>query len=401
MKPRSLMTLAAAGVAIATIAVLSLREEPAAVVADVAEPRVLYWYDPMHPGQHFDAPGRSPFMDMDLVPRYASDTTDAVEVVIDPRMAQNLGLRTAPVVRGTFYQRIDTSGRVEVDERSRVEVLARAPGWVEVLAVRAQGEPVHKGQILAEIYSPVIATAAGEFAVAVKSGRSELITAARAKLAALAVDPVVIDRIEATGDVPQRQVVVSPIEGFIMKLGVRLGGAVAIDSPMFELSDHQSVWIMAEVPERGIGLGGCRSRRGGPSYRDRRSSVRRRRGLCLPGPRSRHTHAARSHRAEERDDHLHPGMYAEVTLFGGGQPESLLVPTEAVIRTGERTMVMVAKGSGHYAPAIIRIGAERRGQTVVLEGLDAGDEVVTSGQFLIDSEASLQGAYRRLHGSMP
>ncbi len=381
---------------IALVAYLRGTQQSQSAPQAQSEPEILYWYDPMRPDQHFDAPGRSPFMDMDLVPKYASEVAGDTEVLIDPAMVQNLGMRTAKVTRGTFFRRVDTTGRIEADERKRVEVFARAPGWVEVLHVGAEGDPVRKGQVLAEIYSPMIATAQGELLLALQAERPELVRAARTRLLSLGVDARAIERIESTGTAPRRTSVFAPIDGYVMQLGVRAGAAVMTEARLFELSDHSVVWILAEVPEREsswIGPGRAVEARVSAHpgrvfsgvvdyvYPDLDVATRTRRvRMVVPN----------------EDDHLHPGMYADVTLFGGGQREQLLVPTEAVIRTGERTLVIVAKGDGRFKPASIRIGGERGSRTVVLDGLDEGDEVVTSGQFLIDSEASLLGVYRRM-----
>ena len=134
--------------------------------------KVLYWYDPMHPDQHFDAPGKSPFMDMQLVPKYADERTRGEATVrVSEQMAQNLGMRTAPVVRGDLADRIEASGRIEADERSLRKVAVRAAGWVEVLNVRAEGDPVQQGQTLAEVYSPALDAAQHEFLLALESGQ--------------------------------------------------------------------------------------------------------------------------------------------------------------------------------------------------------------------------------------
>lgn len=388
-------------IGVATYVWYSHPPEAAAPIMAGDTPVVLYWYDPMRPDQHFDAPGRSPFMDMDLVPKYATDKPGAVSVRIDPRMVQNLGMRTAPVTRGTFYQRVDTTARIEVDERSRTQVFVRAPGWVEVLKVRAEGERVARGQVLAEVYSPSIATAKGELLIALESDQGALIATARAQLKSLGVGAKEIAAVESSRQASRRTSVTAPVSGYVMTLGVREGSAVGTDAPMFELSDHQHVWVIAEVPERESAWI--------TSGRSAQVRVAARPGTVFEGEvdyvypdldaatRTRRVRVVLAN----ADGDLHPGMYAEVTVYGGGRRDQLLVPTEAVIRTGERTMVMVADGDGRFTPVAIKIGDERAGETVVLEGLQEGVEVVTSGQFLIDSEASLQGAYRRLSGSQP
>jgi Cu(I)/Ag(I) efflux system membrane fusion protein len=322
-------------------------------------------------------------------------------VVIDPAMVQNLGMRTAPVTLGAFWRRVDGSGRVETDAHSLVAVTARADGWVEVLNARAAGEPVRRGAVLAEIYSPAIATAQAELLLALAARDTELVTAARRRLQAFDVDARAVAQIETSGTAPRRTAVIAPIDGYLMNLNVREGAAVTAGSPMFEISTHDDVWLIAEIPERESGWIGV----GRPvearfaAYPERvfEGSV----DYLYPDIET----ATRTRRARivlaNRDGLLHPGMYADVTLFGGAQREQLLVPTEAVIRTGARTLVIVALGEGRFRPQPVRIGGERGGETIILDGLEVGQRVVTSGQFLIDSEASMRGIYRRIDGATP
>lgn len=395
--------VAGAVVAVAIVSLLGYawteRSRPAPSAAPAAEPEVLYWYDPMRPDVHFDAPGRSPFMDMDLVPRLA-DTPEATSAVtIDPRMAQNLGVRTSTVRRGTFWRRVDTTGRVGVDERSLTKVTVRAEGWIEVLRVQTDGEFVARGAVVAEIYSPAIATAERELALAARSTSPELVEAARAQLVGLGVDAARIDALAAGAAPSDRFILRAPSSGYVMQLEARQGDTVTPDVPLFELSNHDPIWVFADVPERQsawIDTGKSAEIRS-PAlpgqtfegtvdyvYPDMDPVTRTRRmRIVLPNPRGT----------------LHPGMYADVVLFGGARRDVLLVPSEAVIRTGRRTVVILAEGEGRYRPLEVRLGDEREGDTVVLDGLSEGQAVVTSGQFLIDSEASLTGAFDRMIGT--
>jgi Cu(I)/Ag(I) efflux system membrane fusion protein len=375
----------------------------AAPPVEASQPQVLYWYDPMKPEVHFDAPGRSPFMDMALVPKYA-ESGDAGTVSIDPRIAQNLGVRTAAVTRGTFWQRVDTTGRVEVDERTRLAVALRADGWVEALHVRSAGGFVAAGAPLADVYSPTIAAAERELSLAVTSKSdalvaAALVAAARAQLEALGVGRPRIDALVRGATPEPRFTLFAPRAGYVMRLNVQQGQAVAPAEPLLELASHDPIWVLADVPERQaswIAVGGPAEVRL-PSLPGRvlegqidylypeLDTVTRtlRARVVLANP----------------DDALHPGMFANVTLFGGARRDVLLVPSEAVIRTGERTVVVVAEDGGRYRPTDVGVGAERRGQTIVESGLVEGQSVVVSGQFLIDSEASLRGAAHRAGGA--
>jgi membrane fusion protein, copper/silver efflux system len=359
--------------------------------------KVLFWYDPMRPDQHFDAPGKSPFMDMQLVPKYADEQPrDDASVRISPQMAQNLGMRTAKVVRGDLGDRIEASGRIEADERSLRKVSVRAAGWVEVLNVRAEGDPVGQGELLAEVYSPALDAAQQEFLLALQSGQSTLIDAARDKLRALGFADADIARLERDRRATRRMAVRAPMHGYVMTLSTREGAAVTPDVPLFELVGHDPLWIQVNLPESqsALVLIGSAVEVRAAAYPGRAfngtvdylypeldmSTRTRRARIVLDNP----------------DDALHPGMFVDVSLSVRSQGGALLVPSEAVIRTGHRDVVIVAAEQGTYRPVHVVVGAERDGRTVIASGLDEGDVVVTSGQFLIDSEASLRGAYNRM-----
>ena len=358
---------------------------------------VLFWYDPMRPDQHFDAPGKSPFMDMQLVPKYADvQTNNDARVRISPQMAQNLGMRTAPVVRGGLVNRIEASGRIEADERSLQQVSVRAAGWVEVLNVRAQGDAVQRGQVLAEVYSPALDGAQREFLLALESGESTLVDAARDKLLSLGFTDDDVGRLERNRHSTRRIDIRSPMHGYVMALSTREGAAVTPEAPLFELVGHDPLWVIVNLPESqsaAVAIGSDvevhaaahpgRTFKGAVDYLypelDMSTRTRRTR-IVLANP----------------NDALHPGMFVDVSLAAQSLGDALLVPSEAVIRTGHRDVVIVAAGEGTYRPAHVVLGAERDGKTVIVSGLNEGDRVVTSGQFLIDSEASLRGAYNRM-----
>ncbi|MEC9364728.1 MAG: efflux RND transporter periplasmic adaptor subunit [Pseudomonadota bacterium] len=364
------------------------REDPPADAGTGGDREVLYWYDPMKPDVHFDAPGKSPFMDMQLLPRYgsAAGAADGTIVQIDPRMAQNLGMRTAPIKTGTFWQRVDTVGAVGVDEHRIVAVEARAAGWVERLDVRAEGDPVEKGQRVAALYSPELYAAMQELNLARDSGDTVLIDAAEQRLRLLGGTP------GSGTTTPVR----APLSGYVMSLAVREGAQVVPGTPLMKLADLSRVWVQVEVPEAQAAW-----------VREGRSAQAR--FKSLPGQVFEGTVdyvyplldiATRTVRLrlvfDNPDGLLKPGMYADVTVYGGARRDVLLAPTEAVIRTGTRNVVIVDEGEGRYRPVEVESGPERSGEIVILSGLDAGARVVVSGQFLIDSEASLLGAYRRM-----
>ena len=367
------------------------------VPRDESGRRVLYWYDPMVPGQRFDKPGKSPFMDMQLVPKYAGQGDDA-GVRISPTMAQNLGIRIATVERTAIGERVTAVGRIEADERRRYALPSRVSGYVERLDVRAVGDPVSKGEKVAEIYSPDLLAAQQEYLAllgATKLSDAEsLVQAARRRLALFGMAENEIQSITRHRTAQTRFGVYSPAAGFVIELNVREGAQIEAGATLMSIANLSSVWLIADVPE---GLSGD-LRNGAAVAATLRSAA----GKAFSGqidyiypaldPATR-TARVRISMPNEQGE-LRPGMLANVSL-GSTAREALTVPSEALIYTGERTAVIL-RGKNGFRPVEVSTGAEGNGRTEVLSGVAAGDEVVASGQFLIDSEASLNGVLARL-----
>jgi membrane fusion protein, copper/silver efflux system len=364
-----------------------------------------YWYDPMHPTQHFDQPGKSPFMDMQLVPKYAdramSDGTGAPasSIEIDPRVVQTLGIRLATVEQGSFARAVDTVGLVAIDEHRIQAIQVREPGWVERLDVRAVGDPVRRGQVLAGVYSPDLLATQQELLIARGSSDPSLVEAARRRLGLFGLSEAQIARIEKTGRVERRIDYYAPFDGYVMELGARQGAAVEPGATLFQLANLSSVWLIAEVPEAQAAW----IKTGSPAQ----AQV-----PALPGERFEGKvdylypelmQATRTLKVrvviDNPGQHLRPGMFAAAHLEGPTQESVLTVPTEAVIKTGTRSIVIVADDATHFRPAVVRVGAEHGGRSEILQGLAREQNIVASGQFLIDSEANLRGAFDALAGS--
>ena len=370
--------------------------------ANAAGGRALYWYDPMVPNQHFDHPGKSPFMDMQLVARMpeedAAGAAKSGSVAIDPRVVQNLGVRLAPVERGAFARSVDTVGLVAVDEHRIQAVQVRAAGWVEELAVRAAGDPVRRGQLLAAVYAPELLAAQQEFVVALGSGDAALIQAGRERLALLGLSAGQIARVEKSRQPERRVAYYAPFDGYVMELGARQGAAVQPETMLFQLAELDSVWINIEVPETQAAWIAA-------------GDAVQAQVPALPGERFDGTvdylypelsAATRTLKlrlvVRNAKRQLRPGMFASVHVQGAPRQQALMVPTEAVIKTGQRSVVIVADDAGHFSPALVQVGSEYAGKSEILEGLTEGQQVVASGQFLIDSEANLRGAFDNLGG---
>lgn len=362
----------------------------------------LYWYDPMKPEVHFDKPGKSPFMDMQLVPMQADQTGGGEGIIsIDPRMVQNLGIRTAAVERGMIGQEVRTTGNVMANENRITVVQARAAGWVERLHVRAVNDPVSKGQLLAEIYAPDLLAAQQEFLLAVRSakehpGADTLVQSSRERLSFLGLSEHQIAEVERSGQAQRRVSIYSPINGVVAELGLREGAQVNPGMNLFNLVDLSQVWVTAEVNETQAAwiVKGQRAEVSVPALPGR--EFKGRVDYVYPEVAAEtRTLKARVLLDNPRLE-LKPGMYASVTLTGGTPRKALLVPSEALIKTGTRSVVIVAEGEGRFRPVEVTVGDEAEGKIEIREGLEEGQQVVASGQFLIDSEANLRGATEKM-----
>lgn len=362
---------------------------------------VLYYHDPMVPGNKFDKPAKSPFMDMMLVPVYAgSDGADAGKVTVSSRIQQNLGLRTAEVVETTLAPQINAVGSVAWNERDQSLVQARATGFVEKLHVRAALDAVVTGQALAEIYVPDWIAAQEEFlAVRRMQGNdlAPLVDGARQRLRQVGMSEAQIAQVEASGRSQPRITLAAPQGGVITELMVREGATVSAGATLFRIQGTRTVWAQAEVPESQAALlrPGTTVQANSPAAPGARFDGRVQALLPEVDPTTR-TLKARVELANP-GGRLVPGMFVQMRFMDRRTTRSLVVPTEAVIQTGTRTVVMLAEAEGRFRAVDVEIGTETGGLTEVRSGLQAGQRVVVSSQFLIDSEASLKGVEARLN----
>ena len=365
--------------------------------------KVLYWHDPMVPGHKFDKPGKSPFMDMDLVPVYADEAQAEGGVAVSPGVRQNLGIRVAEVRKGSLARTLDAVGNVAFNERDLVLLQARSSGYVEKLFVRAPLDPVRKGQALLQLYVPDWVAAQEEY-LAIKrmppGGDSVgLLDAALQRMRLAGMTEEQVRQVSARSQVSPRITVTAPVDGVVSELSVREGMTVAPGAPLFRINGLRTVWVNAEVPESAAAQvqPGMAVRAASPAFPGTEFSGKVE-ALLPEVNASTRTLKARIELAN-RGGELVPGMFATIHMAPAQSRETLLVPSEAVIRTGMRTVVIAMSGNGTFAPAEIVAGTEANGQTEIVKGLSEGQKVVASGQFLIDSEASLRGALQRLGGT--
>jgi Cu(I)/Ag(I) efflux system membrane fusion protein len=392
--------------------------------------KVLYYHDPMVPASKFDQPAKSPFMDMMLVPVYegGSGGADTGRITVSPRIQQNLGVRTAQVTEGTLAPQLAAVGSIAFNEREQAVVQARATGYVEKLKVRATLDRVSRGQVLAELYVPDWVAAQEEFlalrrmASGVRSepagglrqaqpgpgdsvrpgpveGLAALVDGARVRMKLAGMSDAQIQQVERTGKPDARIAITAPISGLVTELAVREGMTVMPGATLFRINGFGTVWANAEVPESqaallrpGIKVQAQAPALPGVAFDGRVEAL-------LPDVNAAtRTLKARVELANPRGQ-LVPGMFVSMQFTGQVGRPALLVPTEAVIQTGRRAVVLLAEDNGRFRPVEVRTGAESGGQTEIAQGLQAGQRVVISSQFLIDSEASLKGVESRLNAT--
>ena len=389
---------------VATYLVMHRRagEPVSAMSATTPEKKALYWYDPMVPAQHFDHPGKSPFMDMQLVPKYTDEAAGPGVVQVDSRQVQNLGVRTAQAMRGALKASARVTGTVAFDERAVTVVQARVAGIVERLEVRAPLSPVTQGQPLLTLIAPDWTAAQEEYLALRRThsdGLDDVRTAARGRLLLLGMTQAQIRAVEQTGRAQTRITVAAPQAGVVGELSVREGATVMAGAPLLRINGLDTVWVNAAIPEAQIGRVGTDAAVDAqlPAFPSEHFSGHIEALLADVDAVTR-TQTARIV-LKNPQHRLAPGMFAQLTIERAkAANEQVLVPTEAIIATGTRDVVIVADGKGRFRAQEVRIGDEADGKTQVLEGLNEGDAVVLSGQFLIDSEASLTGTLSRLAG---
>ncbi|MEN7527558.1 MULTISPECIES: efflux RND transporter periplasmic adaptor subunit [unclassified Cupriavidus] len=360
--------------------------------------KILYWHDPMVPGQRFDKPGKSPFMDMQLVPVYADGDGGGSGVTVDSRVAQNLGIRTTEVKASQMGPVLEAPGNVAIDERSVQVIQARTSAFVQHVAVRATLDPVRRGQTLVTLYSPDWVAAQEEYLAVSRlpaGAQSDLSGAAKARMLQAGMTPGQVSAVESSGKLQPSLGIPSPVDGVVTEVAVRDGMTVSPGMTLFRLADLSQVWVIAEVPE-----GQARTLAAGLPAKVLPTGVSDpivgKVDTVLPDVNP----ATRTIKVRivlpNKGQHLLPGMFATVRFDSGPEKEVLQIPVESVIRTGQHSVVFVDAGKAGFVATDVKTGREAEGMVEVVDGLKAGQKVVTSGQFLIDSEASLRGTAERM-----
>jgi len=363
-----------------------------------AEREILYWVAPMDPNFRRDAPGKSP-MGMDLVPVYADEVDARPGVVsIDPAVRNNMGVRTAPAERGSLPRLVETTAHVAYDEETVVHIHTRVDGWIERLEATAEGDVIRSGDLLFEMYSPTLVNAQQEYLTALGSGSSALRSASRDRLLSLGMPTDEIDRLDRERRVKQRVEVHAESDGVIAELGVREGMFVTPNTEVLAIAKLDTVWVFADVLERQADW----VRPGQSAWIEFEAfpglSFESRVDYVYPelDP------VTRTLRVRIRLDNeavrLRPNMFGRVRIAGRATGDVVHVPRDAVIRSGHGNRVVVDLGGGRFEAREVMLGIESGDRIAIRRGVRAGESVVVSAQFLIDSEAAVGSSLARLQG---
>lgn len=362
----------------------------------------LYWVAPMDPNYKRDKPGKSP-MGMDLIPFYEEDNSgsDASPgtVKISPDVINNLGVRTTAALLGTLQSEIQTVGYVKYDEDQLEHIHPRVSGWVEELYIKASGDPVKQGEPIYSLYSPELVNAQEELVMALERQRPRLVRASEDRLASLRVPAAAIKQLKESREVKQNITFYAPQTGVIDKLNIRQGFFVKPGTTIMSIASLEQMWVEAEVFERqvaGVAIGlpvtmtldylPGKEWKGVVDY-------------VYPTLNAK----TRTLRVRLRFDNdkgmLKPDMFAQVIIHLDSSKKTLLVPREAVIRSGRSNRVVLVLGEGRFKSVNVKVGRFDEQSAEILSGLSEGEKVVASAQFLIDSESSKTSDFKRMNHS--
>ena len=359
---------------------------------------IAYWRAPMNPMEIHDAPGKSA-MGMDLVPVYEDEIIGGVAISIDPVTRQNMGIRTATVETGPLTRTIDTYGHVTYDETRTVRISPKISGWIEAIHADFEGKTVFRNEPLFEIYAPDLIAAQEEYLSAEKraSGDRFLVAAARKRLAYFDISEGDIRRLEKTGRIEKTVSIRSPINGVVLMKNVEQGSYVKAGTTIYRIADLSRVWVDVHIYEyelpwvkKGQTAKMTLPYEPGRTYTGQLSFID-----PFLQPRTRDVVVRLEF--DNPDFSIKPDMYGDIEIFTDLGKEGIIIPSEAVIRSGKRNVVFVTRENRKFIPREVTLGvALNQGNVQVLTGLAPGETVVTSGQFMLDSESKLKEAVQKM-----
>lgn len=365
-----------------------------------AERKIAYWRAPMNPTEIYDKPGKSA-MGMDLVPVYEDELVGGVEVKVDPVTQQNMGIRTAEVVEKAMRHTIRTYGHVTTDETRTIRISPKVDGWIEKLYVNFTGIFVEKGAPLFEIYSPALLAAQEEYLVALKSlkhggGSGNLLVSARRRLTYFDVPEEQIQAIEQTGQVTKTLLIRSPFSGYVIEKKIEQGGFIKAGTTVLRVADLTRVWVEAHIYESElpmVALGQTAEMR--LPYQPGRVFAGQV-AYIYPYLQAKTRDVIVRLEFGNPDQVLKPDMHADVVIRTTSA-KGIVIPYEAVIRSGERNVVFVTRDNNKFTPRNVTLGLTLdQGEVQILTGVVPGETVVSSGQFLLDSESKLKEAVAKM-----
>jgi Cu(I)/Ag(I) efflux system membrane fusion protein len=378
------------------------------------EPEILFYRNPMNPAITSPVPAQDE-MGMDYIPVYAEDDEGSSgeptgTVRIDPVTVQNIGVRTAVAERQTLSRHIRAVGRVDFDEERLSRLHPKTEGWIEELYIDKTGEQIAKDTILLNIYSPQLMTSQQEYLLAlnnldvlrespyeeIRQGAKDLISSARERLELLDVPEHQIRELERSRKIKKNLHIHSPFDGVIINIGAREGQYVTPTTELYKIADLSKVWVFADVYESEVSW----IQEGDPVDMKLAAIPGKvfsgRVGYIYPYAEAKTRTIKVRLEFDNPDLLLKPDMFADVALHAQRTVDAIVIPAEAVVRSGEREQVFVVRGPGKFEPRDVRLGVSSQGLVQVLEGVSAGEVVVTSSQFLIDSESKLREATAKM-----
>ncbi len=367
--------------------------------------KILYWRAPMNPKEIYDHPGKSN-MGMDLVPVYADDSGESGVVSINPVMQQDMNVKIATVKEGKLNPEIFTNGILQPNEKKEYVATTKVAGWIDKLYINYTGQKVRKGEKLVKIYSPELVAAQEEYLTALAYDKavsnggniSNLIKNAVRKLELLDVTKDEIQRLHDTQQVRKYVTLYSPIAGTVIFKGVEEGAKINRGTPLLKIADLSDLWILADIYEYeaskvSVGLPAkvTFDYLPGKEYNGRISFI-------YPTLDTKTRTLKVRLDLPNRNGELKPGMFANVDIKTTSNGVFPLVPEQAVLRSGKQNTVIISLGDGKFKPAQIELGEYANGYYQVLKGLSANTKIVTSAQFLIDSESNLRASVEMFNG---